>query len=348
LQPLVSMLDLPIVAMVDCRGCSGQHLPCVPPEADAVILHGVSSEEDAGKLRSMARLLLGKPVLGVVPDMPGLRCMLEDLPLGCTIPDPWVERLARGFLKFADIEALRAVAESRTAPCQDCCVDHGVTCENLFSRRLRVAYAMDDAFGGYFPDTLETLELLGAELFEFSPLRDENLPHGAELVMIGCGFPDQFADRLAANHSLIAALRAHVCAGGRVYSEGGGTAYLSRSMLLGDRQVPGAGILPYDAELISPQSWPQPVERRITHDGWLGGRGTSVRGYLSNRWRLQGVAEPEHCPSTAGRLTQEGDIVFRYNAVGSLIHLHLAALPHVVAGFVGRTLRAIGSGLAHQ
>ena len=107
----------------------------------------------------------------------------------------------------------------------------------------------DDAFGRYFPDTFEALEALGAELVEFSPIRDETLPESVDLVMIGCGFPDHYADALAANLSLIAALRSHVCRGQRIYSEGGGTAYLGRSMILGDRQVPGAGILPFDAEL---------------------------------------------------------------------------------------------------
>ena len=91
-----------------------------------------------------------------------------------------------------------------------------------------MAYAQDEAFGGYFPDTIEALEALGADLVEFSPLRDEALPDGVGLVMIGCGLPDHHADELASNHSMIAALGEHVCLGRRIYSEGGGTAYLGR------------------------------------------------------------------------------------------------------------------------
>ena len=34
-------------------------------------------------------------------------------------------------------------------------------------------------------------------------------------------------------------------------------------------------------------------------------------------------------------MTAEGDAYFRNHAVGSLIHLHLAALPEVVAAFAG-------------
>ena len=83
-----------------------------------------------------------------------------------------------------------------------------------------MAYAQDEAFGRYFPDTLESLEALGADLVEFSPLRDERLPDGVDLVMIGCGHPDEHADLLASNMSMIAALREHVCRGRRIYSEG--------------------------------------------------------------------------------------------------------------------------------
>src|SRR5207245_2731028 len=139
-------------------------------------------------------------------------------------------------------------------------------------RRFRVAYAQDEAFGGYFPDTLETLETLGAELVEFSPLRDGDLPAAADLVMIGCGCPDRYADALAQNYCLMTALRAHVCRGHRIYSEGGGTAYLGRMMILDGRPVPGVGILPFDAELRANPRGPTPVTRTLTRDGWLGPR----------------------------------------------------------------------------
>ncbi len=38
--------------------------------------------------------------------------------------------------------------------------------------------------------------------------------------MIGCGFPDRYADALTENLSLIAAPPGHVCRGHRIYSEG--------------------------------------------------------------------------------------------------------------------------------
>ncbi len=52
---------------------------------------------------------------------------------------------------------------------------------------------MDDAFHCYFPDTLDLLELRGATVCDFSPLRDERLPVDTDIVYFGCGRPDLFA-----------------------------------------------------------------------------------------------------------------------------------------------------------
>jgi cobyrinic acid a,c-diamide synthase len=241
-----------------------------------------------------------------------------------------IDRLARSFLRYSDLAGLKSLAQSRPflLPKTDG-FGHG-------RRRFRVAYAHDEAFGAYFPDTLEVLEALGADLVEFSPLRDEGLPGRVDLVMIGCGFPDLFADALAENVSLIAALRQHVCCGHRIYSEGGGSAYLGRSMTLADgRCVPGAGILPFEAEVLPDPPPPTPVTRVLSRDSWLGPRGTVVRGYQSNRWRLRPATEPLDCPTCFGALTDQADVFYHHHAVGGLIHLYLAALPEVVAAFAG-------------
>jgi cobyrinic acid a,c-diamide synthase len=332
LAPLAESLDLPVVAVVDCRAWDGVHLPWIDPRADAVILDQLDRPAQLAPLRTLIRLLAGKPVLGAIAALPEARAALAAVPAGRPIPAELVEPLARSFLRGADLPALHALAESRPFPAPGATVLPGFRA----GRRFRVAYAMDEAFGGYFPDTLETLELLGAELVEFSPLRDESLPDAVDLVMIGCGFPDMHAERLAANHSLIAALGSHVCRGQRIFSEGGGTAYLGRTMIVGGRSYPGAGILPLDAELRSEAVWPQPVERVLVRDSWLGPEGTPVRGYLSPRWRLRPAPEPEDCPARSGALTAERDVLFRNNAVGGLLHLHMGALPAVVARFAGR------------
>ena len=101
-------------------------------------------------------------------------------------------------------------------------------------RSLQVAIAYDDAFHCYFPDTLDVLELYGATVCDFSPLRDERLPPDTDIVYFGCGRTDLFADRLLENTCLVSALREHFCSGQRIYAECGGLAYLSRHIELPD------------------------------------------------------------------------------------------------------------------
>jgi cobyrinic acid a,c-diamide synthase len=241
--------------------------------------------------------------------------------------------LAHAFLQHADVEALAELSRRRSFP-----EPADLPCLPGRERRraFRVAYAYDEAFGRYFPDALEALEALGAELVEFSPLRDEALPEAIDLVMIGCGTPDRHADELASNLSMVAALREHVCRGRRIYSEGGGTAYLGRRMILdGRRSLPGAGIFAFDAELLPDPEPPTPVTRTLLQDSWLGPRGTVVRGYRSGRWRLRPSLERFECPACFGALCREQDWFYHHHAVGSLIHLHFGALPEVVEAFAG-------------
>ncbi len=334
LSPIAEALDLPIVAVISCRdmGAESFHLPSLPEGAEAILLDEVEHPSQAPGLKRLARLATGLPVIGAVERLPEIRSVLAELTRERFLPQDLIDRLARSFLSHVDLAVISELSRRRPMPetFDPSPVERG-------ARRsgFRVAYASDEVFGRYFPDTIDALEGLGAELVEFSPLRDETLPAGVDLVMIGCGFPDQRLDELASNVSLMTALRAHVCGGRRIYSEGGGTAYLGRTMIVGGRSVPGAGILPFHSEFIPNHGPPIPVVRTLLSDCWLGPRGTTVRGYRSPRWRLHPSTEGLDCPACHGVLSAEGDWFFHHHAVGSLLHLYLPALPEVASAFAG-------------
>ena len=87
--------------------------------------------------------------------------------------------------------------------------------------------------------------MYGASVVDFSPLRDEALPPEADLIYLGCGHPEQHAAALAENHCMLFAIREHLCAGRRIYAEGGGLAYLCDSILtLAGERVPMVGAFP--------------------------------------------------------------------------------------------------------
>lgn len=335
LAPLIQDLDLPVVAVVSLIGRDGGsfHLPHLPAGAEAVILDGLESPEDLERIGRLIRLTRGLPIVGAVELLPEARRAVESAPLG-DVPRAAIEALGESFARHADFNALATLAAGRDAqgrPGPDAApfpLVHPAA-------RLRVAYARDAAFGCYFPDTFEALASMGADLVEFSPIRDDALPRDVDLVMVGCGAPDLHAAELAANLSMTAALRQHVCRGKRIYAEGGGAAYLSGTMIVDGRAFPGVGIFPCEAELSADPHPPTPVTRTLTRDCWLGPRGAEVRGYLSGRWTLRPNDQAFDCPSCFGPLSRARDLYFRHHAVGGLIHLHLAALPEVVAAFAG-------------
>lgn len=334
LRPIVTALDLPVLAVVTLPETpeGSVHLPRLPEGVDGVLIDGLRDLESLPRVRRLIRMAWNLPVVGALEPLPAVRAALEANGPKHLPPDLFLA-LGERFLKHADLETIRSLAQSRPFPgdTESVCACGKSPC----TRCIRVAYACDEAFGRYFPDTLEALEALGAELVEFSPLRDESLPIGVDLVLIGCGMPDQYAEELASNLSMIAALRQHVCRGQRIYSEGGGTAYLGRWMVVGGQKYPGARIFPLEAELVDPPGPPVPVTRQLLMDCWLGPKGATVRGYRSGRWRFRSSMEGLECPACCGTLAADGDLVYHHHAVGSLIHLHLGALPDVVAAFAG-------------
>jgi cobyrinic acid a,c-diamide synthase len=108
-----------------------------------------------------------------------------------------------------------------------------------------VALARDAAFCFYYQENLDLLEEAGAQILPFSPLCDEALPDGTDLVYLGGGYPEIHAENLAANRSMIAALRGFHAAGGRIYAECGGLMYCCRELDDGAGRVfPLVNLLP--------------------------------------------------------------------------------------------------------
>jgi cobyrinic acid a,c-diamide synthase len=103
----------------------------------------------------------------------------------------------------------------------------------------------DSAFQFYYPDNIEALEQLGAEMRLINALRDSELPP-VDALYIGGGFPETQAAELAANESFCRSLRAAADDGLPIYAECGGLIYLGRSLRIEDRAYPMASILPAD------------------------------------------------------------------------------------------------------
>lgn len=329
LDTLCDWLDVPRLVVLDVSQIKGCQLPECPAQIDGLLLDGVPSLSTAFHLQTSLESLWDVPVLAALGAVPKLRAAIARVPCGAIPPLELCRELGDEFERFSRIELIESLAARRDMPPVPAAIFERPTGRSA-KRRVTIAVAYDPAFNCYFPDSLELLEMRGANVIDFSPLRDEVLPD-ADVVYFGCGHPELYADALSRNHCMLLALRNHIRGGRRVYAEGGGLAYLCQRLETSEGAlVPMVGALPAVARLNRQMAPPTPVEATLAANTWLAPAGTRLRGYLSGHWTLEPVGSLVRCLSGAERSL---DLVGQYNVLGSRLHLNFAAQPHLLQGF---------------
>src|SRR3954452_3838210 len=188
-------------------------------QMSGVIANRVGSAGHAELIR--AALDGGPPLLGWLEADTSLTIPARHL--GLHLPraadvDAQRDALAAAVERTVDVEAV--LASSVTEPPRSGSSDPSPP----RARRARIGVARDDAFAFYYEDNLALLEAAGAELVEFSPLRD-NLPDALDGIYLGGGYPELFARELEANAAMRAAIRKFAAVGRPLYAECGGLMY---------------------------------------------------------------------------------------------------------------------------
>jgi len=321
LRDLCGWLDMPRIGVLDVAQTRPCEISIRRPPVDALFLDGVDGIESYCRLQTQLEALWGIPVLGALESLGHVRREIGSPRCGGKACRERCRQLGNNLLRYLDFSQLMSLAQRREFP-----AGSAFDLPTLsLDQKLHVAVAYDDAFHCYFADTLDMLEMGGATLKAFSPLRDESLPENTDLVYFGCGHPEKHAWALARNHCMHMALREHVHRDGPVYAEGGGVAYLGQHMVLPDRsRVPMVGALPIDSQLCADRGAARPREIELSRSSWLGEAGTRLRGYLNPQWHLQPL---EDVIDYAGP-TQNGlQVLGRKQLIGSLLHLHFGAQP---------------------
>lgn len=153
--------------------------------------------------------------------------------------------------------------------------------------RARLAIARDAAFCFYYEENLGALTRAGFELVEFSPVAGDGLPESTDAVYLGGGYPESFADQLAANQRLAHDLDRAANYGMPIYGECGGLIYLSRSLRTFDGQVHRmGGVLPIDVAMDDRHLSIRYVELTTQTASLLGPEGTVIRGQEFHQSRI--------------------------------------------------------------
>jgi cobyrinic acid a,c-diamide synthase len=202
--------------------------------------------------------------------------------------------------------------------------------------RCRIAIARDEAFHFYYDYNLRALEREGAELVPFSPLDDAHLPQVQGLIL-GGGYPELHARRLAENRTMLDDIRAFSQAGRPIYAECGGLMYLARSIRgLDGTSHAMVGLIPGEAVMADKLAALGYVEVSTTRPSILGPSGTAYRGHqfryseLVLEGPVERVCELER--RRGGQRSLEGYAL--RNTLASYVHAHWASNPAIPRALV--------------
>jgi len=187
LDTLCNWLDLPVLVLLDAYRIERRRLPKRPEQADGLLLDRVSDGRHLAELTTNLEAFWGIPVLGALEVLPALRAEVHALPGGGRPSRELLGQLGRQFFRHGYPERVVELASRRQfvwPPTRLFALDRP-------SPPMVVALAYDNALNCYFPDTLDLLESCGARIVDFSPLRDERLPGGTDIVYLGCGHPER-------------------------------------------------------------------------------------------------------------------------------------------------------------
>jgi cobyrinic acid a,c-diamide synthase len=294
---LSSLLRSPVVLVADTRGFGASVAALVKGYTEyaaglqfsGVVLNRISASAGSARGRSFFEGVFSAaqypPPLGVVPELAQLDVALPRLPV---TQEGSLPSLARQFLvdvgaavrEHVNVE--RLLSDARTAASITVAQEQ----QSPSRRRCRIAVAEDACFGMCFQDNLDLLRLYGAEVVPFSPLADAALPKRVGAVYMPGACLSGYAQDLAANTGMLSALKSFAAAGGAIYGEGAGAAYLCSSYRLrgSDQMTQGAGVITEHAAEEPPRFGY--IDAETCEDSILGRPGLAIKGISTGEWRI--------------------------------------------------------------
>jgi cobyrinic acid a,c-diamide synthase len=230
---LAKLMDCPVVLVLNCKGMAASICALIEgfknfrekSNIKGVILNDISK-----RLYSYYKNIIESntdvKVYGYLPYL--AECKLESRHLGLVTAqeignlENIVVKLGEAAIETIDLDGLYELSKSA-----DCLEYEEPNIQAV--GKTKIAVATDKAFCFYYKDNLDLLEQLGADLIEFSPLSDTELPKDIGGLYIGGGYPELYTKELSNNKSMLADLREKVKMGLPTFAECGGYMYLLES-----------------------------------------------------------------------------------------------------------------------
>jgi len=362
---IAKILKCPVVLVINARSITRSSAALVngyknfdlDVEIAGVILNNIGSRRHAEKAKEAIEYYTGIPVIGIVPRDPSMQISMRHLGLIPALEgrrrlgDGGFEDRLRGIEeiinKGIDVDHFLRIASSakHLKPPKNSVFS---SAPDTGTYKPKIGVALDEAFNFYYRDNIDLLELAGAEIVYFSPVKDSALPE-VDGLYIGGGYPELFAAELEANESMRSDIKKASAAGMPIYAECGGLMYLTEKISTG---VPGKGTY-HDASM--PESTYSMVGALPGHtimgqtrvvsynigtlekDCVIGKKGNSFKGHEFHHSEIREIPEDAEFSIILSRGTgikDDKDGLISGNTLGSYAHLHGVAYRELAGSLV--------------
>lgn len=235
--------ETPVVLVVNCRGMSLSAAAVLQGfksfkdnNIKGVIFNNLSEKLYGGMAEECRKI--GIMPLGFLPRIS--ETVLESRHLGLVTAQEVsdiksrMQILAEYAERFIDLDALLTLSE-----CGD------TKYKNISIPKIadtKIAVARDRAFCFYYEDNLDLLRSMGAELVEFSPLANEEVPP-CDGMILGGGYPELYADTLEKNTKTLKSVKENIENGMPCLAECGGFMYLHKTLDNGEGTYKMVGVI---------------------------------------------------------------------------------------------------------
>lgn len=339
---IAKIIKAPVLLVIDAKsmGASGAAIAKGFRDYDpsvklaGVILNHLGSDTHEAMIRE-AMAGIDMPVYGALRRNDGLRMPERHLglvPVEENKERELIGRMGEAVASQLDLDKLLALARSAEPLAIE---ERSLPSEVQYSCRIGVA--KDEAFSFYYPASLKVLAKLGAEIVPFSPLHDEKLPT-VDGLFIGGGFPEMFAEQLAANAAMRQAIGQAAQSDMPILAECGGYMYLMDSLQdFAGVSHPMAGVFAGQAVMTEKLQMVGYVEAELQKDSLLGRAGTKLKGHEFHFSKEREPIQQDKAPFIFRKLRNNSEYPAGQqvkNVLGSYLHLHFAGCPDAAENFV--------------
>lgn len=364
---IAKILNCPVILVINARSITRSSAALVKGYRDfdpdveiaGVILNNIGSRRHAEKAKEAIEHYTGVPVIGIIPRDQSMQISMRHLGLMPALEgrrrlgDEGFDARLRGieeiidkgididrFLKIAsNVKPLKSPEKSVFSSTHD---------PDPKKYKPKIGIALDEAFNFYYRDNIDLLQLAGAEIVYFSPVKDPTLPD-VDGLYIGGGYPELFAAELEANESMRQDIKTASAEGMPIYAECGGLMYLTEKI---STDVPGKGTY-HNASM--PESTYSMVGALPGHtimgqtrvvsynigtlekDCIIGKKGNSFKGHEFHHSEIQEIPDDAEFVITISRGTgikDDKDGLVSENTLGSYAHLHGVAYRELAGSLV--------------